>query len=150
MSVALTGNDTIKIGLGILRDLADGNVGVLDYPNNLAEGKVGKNGNVIIALNTTGKQATLTVRVLLGSDDDKRLNAEMNSYLNDPPSYTLLDGEVVKRSGDGQGNVSNVVYPLSGGFVQKIPNVTENVEGETEQAVAVYQIFYSNTDRAIS
>lgn len=155
MSVSLTGSDSISIGafgaqLRILSDLADGDVGMLDFPNNLVEGKVGKNGNVIFALNTTGKQAVLTLRTILGSADDKFLNAEMNRYLLDPPAYTLLAGEIVKRVGDGQGNVSNITYPMNGGIVQKIPTVKDNVEGDTEQAVAVWTIFFANNDRAIS
>ena len=155
MSVSLTGSDSISIGafgaqLRIMSDMADGDVGMLDFPNNIVEGKVGKNGNTIFALNTTGKQATLSLRVILGSADDKFLNAEMNRYLLDPPSYTLLAGEIVKRVGDGQGNVSNLVYPMSGGIIQKIPTVKDNVEGDTEQAVAVYTLFFANNERAIA
>jgi len=150
VSVSLTGKDTHLINGRVLADFGDGDIGNIDFPNNLVEGKVGKNGNVIYALNSTGKTCTYTIRVLLGSDDDKFFNSEMNRYLQDPASYTLMDGEFIKRVGDGQGNVNNVIYILDGGIIQKMPNVKENVEGDTEQTLSVWQIMFANTDRAIA
>lgn len=155
MSVSLTGNDTIAVGtrgatLRILVDLADADTGVLEFPNNLVEAKTGKNGNTIYAFNSTGKVVTLTLRVMRGSTDDKYLNSEMNSYLNDPASYVLLDGEVVKRVGDGQGNITNDVYSLDGGIIQKMPAAKENVEGDTEQAVTIWQIIFANSNRGLT
>ena len=150
MSVALTGKDTHLVGTRILTDLSDGDVGNLDFPNNMVEMKTGKNGNTIYAFNATGKVVDYTVRTLVGSDDDKYLNAELNRYVNDPPSYTLLDGEFIKRVGDGAGNVVNVIYRVGGGIPKKMPGSKDNVEGDIEQAVAVWLIGYANTDRSIS
>lgn len=153
--VSLTGADTQQIGsrglaLRILADLADGDTGSLDFPNNLLEVKTGKNGNTIYAFNATGKVCTYTTRVLRGSADDKYLNAQMNLYLRDPAAYVLLDGEFIKRAGDGQGNVTHDIYRVGGGAVQKMPNAKENVEGDTEQAVTVYQIIFANTERSLT
>ena len=155
MSVALTGKDTIAIGSRgfeprVFADLADGDTGVLDFPNNLVEAKTGKNGNTLYAFNSTGVVCTMTVRVMRGSADDKYLNGEMNRYKLDPAGFTLIDGEIVKRVGDGEGNVTNDVYSLDGGIVQKMPNVKENVEGDLEQAVTVWQVIFANSDRGIS
>jgi len=155
MSVSLTGGDTISIGSRggaprILVDVADGDTGVLDFPNNLVEAKVGKNGNTIFAYNSTGATGTITVRVLRGSADDKFLNGEMNRYKLDPSAYTLLDGEVIKRIGDGLGNITNDVYIMSGGIIQKMPAAKENVEGDTEQAVVTWQIIFANSDRGLT
>ncbi len=155
MSVSLTGKDTLSIGAtaGVLRifaDFADGDVATLDFPNNLLETKTGKNGNTIYALNSTGKVATLIIRVLRGSSDDKFLNAQMNEFLLDVAAYTLMEGEFIKRVGDGLGNVTNDVYRVSGGAVQKLPNAKDNVEGDTETSVTIWQIVFANTDRSIS
>ncbi len=155
MSVSLTGKDTIAIGSRglaprIFADLADGDTAVLDFPNNLVEAKTGKNGNTIYAFNATGKVVTGSVRVLRGSADDKYMNGELNRYLLDPAAYTLLDGEFIKRIGDGEGGVANDVYSLDGGIVQKMPNMKENVEGDTEQAVTIWQVIFANSDRGIS
>lgn len=155
MSVSLTGKDTIAVGSRglaprILADLADGDTGVLDFPNNLVEAKTGKNGNTIYAFNSTGKVVTLNIRVIRGSADDKYLNGEMNRYLQDPAAYTLIDGEIVKRIGDGEGNITNDVYSLDGGVVQKMPATKENVEGDTEQAVTIWQVIFANSDRGLT
>lgn len=153
--VSLTGKDTVALGatgaaLRIFADFGDGDTVNLDFPNNLVESKTGKNGNTIYAFNATGQVVAMTIRVLRGSPDDKFLNAEMNLFLADPAAYPLLAGEFIKRIGDGTGAVVNDVYKVAGGVVQKIPTVKENVEGDTEQAITIYQILFANTERSIS
>lgn len=150
MSVSLTGNDTVKLDERILADLANGDTAVLDFPNNLVESDNGKNGNVIFAFNASGKKVTVTVRVLTGSADDKYLNSRMNEYLNDPAAFVLFLGEFIKRTGDGQGNISETIYKMDGGIIQKIPNAKENVAGDVEQSVAIYQMEFANTERLIA
>lgn len=150
MSVSLTGEDTTIINDRVLADLADGDCVNLDFPNNLAEVKVGKNGNTIYALNAQGGVCTATIRVLTGSADDKFFNSQMASFRGDSASYTLMQGEFVKRAGDGTGAVTANVYKLQGGIVQKIPNTKENKEGDTEQSVTIYQLIFGNTNRIMS
>lgn len=149
MSVSLTGNDSISINGRVLADFADGDIANLDFPNNLVEAKTGKNNNTIYAFNATGRVVTATVRLIRGSSDDKFLNSEMNSFINDPASYLLLESEFIKRVGDGQGTITQDVYRLSGGVIHKLPTVKENVEGDVESAVVVWEIQFANTDRTI-
>ena len=148
-SAALTGNDTTILDGRIFKDFAEGDVVTIEYPNNLTEGKVGKNGNVIFAFNSSGKSVNIKIRVLLGSSDDKYLNSRVQEYVNDSASFVFITGEFVKRVGDGKGNISNITYLVDGGVIQKIPGAKENVSGDTEQAVAEYMIFVANADRAI-
>lgn len=155
MTVSMTGQDTIILGQNglaprIMRDLADGDTATLELPNDIVAVKTGKNGNSLYAYNATGKQATVNVRVIRGSADDKYLNARYNEYLNDRAAFPLIEGEFVKRVGDGTGNVIADTYNLSGGIIQKLPAVKENVEGDTEQSVAMWPILFTNTDRALS
>ncbi len=150
MSVSLTGKDTIILSDRILSDLADGDTVNLDFPNNIAEGKVGKNGNILIAFNATGKTVNATIRVLLGSADDKFINSLYASYINDPASFALIAGEFIKRVGDGTGAVNNITYSMGQGFIQKPPVAKENQEGDTEQSVAIWTITFPNTDRIIA
>lgn len=145
----LTGDDTVIINDIPLHDFPEGDIATLEVPNNLMEIATGKNGNTIYALNEAGNNATLTVRVLLSSNDDKRLNGLI------PPSegfasYVLLTGSVVKQVGDGQGNLSYNTYLLQGGMVQKKPNIKTNVNGDVQQAVVEYVIQFANAARAIS
>lgn len=145
----LTGDDTIIINDLPLNDFPNGDIATLELPNNLMEIATGKNGNTIFALDESGNNATLTVKVLLSSKDDKRLNGLI------PPSdgfasYILLTGSVIKQVGDGAGNISYNTYLLQGGMVQKKPSIKSNVNGDTEQAIAEYVIQFANAARAIS
>ncbi|MBD3283537.1 hypothetical protein GF396_04515 [Candidatus Pacearchaeota archaeon] len=149
-SVSLTGADIININGRIFKDLADGDCVNLEFPNNLVEAKTGKNGNTIFAFNATGQLVTVTVRLIRGSADDKFLNNQLSIYRQDPARFVLFDGEFTKRAGDGQGSVTDDVYKVGAGLVQKIPATKENQEGDTEQAVSVYQLVFANTDRLLT
>jgi hypothetical protein len=150
MNVSLTGNDSTVILDRIFNDFTDGDVVVLEFPNNLVEAKTGKNGNIIYAYNSTGKVVNVTIRILKGSADDKFLNNQLNIYIQNPPAYVLMEAEFTKRIGDGTGNVTNEIYKLSGGIIQKYPGAKENVEGDTESAVTIYNIVFGNNERLLA
>jgi hypothetical protein len=150
MSVSLTGDDISLVAGRVLEDLSDGDCVNIDVPNDIASGKRGKNGNVIIAYNSTGEVVEVTYRILLGSADDKFFNGQYISYKNSRAGYILLTGEFVKNVGDGFGNITKVIYTMTSGFIKKMPSIKENQEGDTEQAVVVYVVQYNNTDRSVS
>lgn len=145
---ALTGDDSIVINNIPLRDFANGDIGTLELPNNLFEMETGKNGNTIFALDESGNNATLTVRVLMSSADDKRLNG-MIPKSDGFASTILATGSVVKQVGDGQGNISYNTYLLAGGMVQKKPEIKTNVNGDIEQAVVTYVLQFAEANRGI-
>lgn len=145
---ALTGDDSIIINDIPLRDFANNDIGTLDLPNNLFEMATGKNSNTIFALDESGNNATLTVRLLMSSADDKRLNGMIPK--SDGFAQTILaTGSVVKQIGDGQGNVSYNTYVLAGGMVQKKPSIKSNVNADDSQAVIEYVIQFAEANRAI-
>ena len=147
-SYALTGQDQIIINDIPLKDFADGDIGTLEVNNDLFSMQTGKNGNTIFAYNESGRNATLTVRVLMSSNDDKRLNG-LVPKTEGFASTVLMNGSVVKMVGDGAGNISYNTYLLQGGLIQRNPNVTSNVNGETSQAVVEYVIQFANAERSI-
>lgn len=149
MSVSLTGSDVAIVDSRILSDFADGDVVAIEFPNNLAEGKTGKGGNAIFAANASGRNATVTVRVLRGSADDRYLTARAQEYINDPAAFVMMAAEFTKRAGDGAGNVTSDVYSFTGGVPQKIPGTKENVEGDTEQAVSIHTFFFAGGSRIL-
>jgi hypothetical protein len=155
MMINLTGSDTTilsKLGAQdrIMKDFGDGDVVAIDIPNNLVELKKGKDDNAIIAYNAAGKVSTVTMRILAGGADDKFLNSEITSYQNNRPGYILLSGEFIKKVGDGKGNISNIVFKFSNGIIQKYPVGGENVDGNTDQALSIYQIIFSQIDKIIA
>ena len=145
---SLTGDDSIIINDIPLNDFADGDIGSLSLPNNMFDMQTGKNSNTIFALDESGNNATLTVRVLMSSNDDKRLNGMIPKSKGFAQSV-LATGSVVKQVGDGQGNVSYNTYLLAGGMVQKKPDVKSNVNGDAQQAVVEYIIVFAEANRAI-
>ena len=150
MGAALVGADVIQIDSRILSDLGDGDVVTLVFPNDLAIVKSSKNGNMIYAFNEQGKVVDVELRVLVGSADDKYLNSRLQEMLNDYSKFTLLTGLFVKRAGDGEGNIANVVYQCSGGIFKRQIDAKTNVEGNTDQSIAVYQITFGNAGKVIS
>lgn len=145
---SLTGDDSIIINDIPLNDFAGGDIGSLSLPNNMFDMQTGKNSNTIFALDESGNNATLTVRVLMSSNDDKRLNGMIPKSKGFAQSV-LATGSVVKQVGDGQGNVSYNTYLLAGGMVQKKPDIKSNVNGDVSQAVIEYVIQFAEANRAI-
>lgn len=148
-TVSLSGNDTVNLDGQVLADFADGDVANLTYPNDLVKVKVGKNGNAIFAFDNTGQQCTLVIRVIRGSFDDKYMNSIVADFKADSAGFTLLQAQLVKRIGDGQGNITNDTYLLANGAPSKQVPGSENVEGNTDQSVAVYEFIFANSKRAI-
>lgn len=143
----LTGRDTITLFGRVLNDFLDGDVAQLTYPNNIIEMKSGKNGNTVYSENATGRNADLTLRLARGGSDDRFLQGKMTQQLQDPTSFVLATGQIVKNMGDGQGNRVLDVYTLIGGVFRKRVETTENTEGATEQGVAVYTMSFADAPR---
>lgn len=148
-SLSLTGNDTLKLRDRVFADFADGDYAVLTFPNDIAALKTGKDGNTIGALNETGRQAELVIRVLRGSSDDKFLQNILAEQRNDFSGFVTLEGELVKRVGDGKGNITTDTYLLTDGLFTKNVEVKSNAEADTEQSVSVYTIAFGNNTRTL-
>lgn len=145
---ALTGDDVIIINDIPVKDFVEGDIGTLELPNTLFNMTTGKNGNTIFAYDESGNNATLTLRILLSSADDKRFNG-MIPETKDFASTVLCTGSVVKQVGDGEGNISFNTYLLQGGLIHKKPNVKTNANGDTAQAVVEYVFQFARANRAI-
>lgn len=152
-SVAMSGNDTLSLtassGTNVFTDYADGDVGVLTFPNGLVDVKKGKNDNTIFALNNQGKLAEHVVRLIRGSDDDKWMLALLTGMQTNFPGFVLLAGQFIKQIGDGTGVVQRDTYGLSGGIFVKLVEAKENADGETGQAVAEYHLKWAHAARII-
>lgn len=148
-SVSLTGSDVIKINNRVFSDLADGDAVTVTFPNDISALKTGKNGNAIYAKNETGNQVDVVIRVLRGSNDDRYLNNEINMLKNDFSAYILLNAEFIKKVGDGQGNITNDTYLLTGGIPSKQVEAKTSAEGDTEQSVSIYNLKFAVCERTL-
>lgn len=148
--ISMTGNDTITINNRVLVDLADADCAALTVPNEMATLKTGKNGNTIYSLNESGRQADLALRIIRGSADDKFLNGLMAQQRANFAGFVLMNAELVKRIGDGQGKILSDTYILSGGIFSKGTEAKSNVEGDTEQSIVIYNLKFSNSPRVLT
>jgi hypothetical protein len=146
----LTGDDTVVLNQRVFEDFPHGEVAKLSFETDVATSKVGKNGNLIVASNASGEQASLELKVLRGSSDDAWLNNQLTIYLNAPSAYVLMAGSLVKKLGEGDGKVKSDTSVLSAGFISKHPDVVVNVEGDVEQAIATYTLKFGSAVRVIS
>lgn len=147
---SLFGSDTIKIGDRLLADFGYGEVAKITYPTELATVKTGKNGNTIYVQNASGFQASLELKVIRGSADDKFLQSLLTLYRSEPTLFVLQNAELVKKIGDGAGAALSDTYILTGGIPTKQVEVVSNVEGDTEQGLSVYTWVFATSDRAIA
>lgn len=143
--VSMTGNDTVMINNNIFTQLGDGNIAELTFPNDIAAIKTGKNGNSIYALNESGKVCEVKLRVLRAGKDDAFLNNLLTQQQQNFAGFPLMIGQFIKKIGDGKGNITKDTYNLFGGIFLKQVEAKTNVEGETDQALAVYMLKFSNT-----
>lgn len=149
-NISLTGNATHKFNGRILSDFGNGEVANITFPNELVNVAIGKNGNAIYALNQAGNQADAVLRILRGSGDDKFLNSAFATQKQDLPSTVLATYEFTARLGDGEGNITNDDYLLTGGVFTKHVEVKENVEGDVEQALSIYNLKFTKVIRVIA
>lgn len=146
---ALTGNDTLTIDNRVFKDFADGATISITFPNEKTGETTGKNSNTIFATNEQGKNVNVELRILAGSSDDIYLNGRSIDQDRDLPTFVLLTGTFSKRIGDGQGNVHYINYSLKGGVFKNGIDGNENLQGETEQGIAIYRLFFAEGERAI-
>lgn len=149
-SVALTGEDTTIINNRPLADLANQDCVNLDFPNEIATLSTGKNGNTVYSVNNEGEHCNVTIRTIRGSSDDKFLNNLKQVQKSNFAGFVLLTGEFIKKVGDGQGNITNDTYLLSGGIFVNEVNAKENVNADTEQSISIYQLRFARAPRALT
>lgn len=145
----LTGKDGIQIDSRVISDLAEGDAVQLNFPNNLGEAKAGKNGNIIYAVNESGRICEVILRITAGSPDDKYLNSRLQEMKGDVAKFILLTGVFAKRVGDGTGKINSVIYECTGGVFKRQPDAKSSAEGDVAQSVAVYTIVFGAGNRSI-
>ena len=149
-TVALSGSDSFNQDDHIFSDFADGNFFEINFPNDIANVKVGKNGNALFSLNETGRLGEGILRLIRGSGDDKYLNAKLNAQVQDFAATVLYSGTFTKRIGHGDGTFSLDTYIYAGGVFTKPVGAKSNAEGDTEQSVAIYNFKFAKVARAIT
>jgi len=150
MEYFLQGKDTLKYNDTILSSTLDGDIGKVSFSDDIQTLKVGKNKNVVYMPNMAGYVATLELRLMRGSADDKLLNSDLSSLKQDPTTFSLIRFEFTKNYGDGAGTPKSETYVLTGGiFTKALPDMVENVEGDVSVGLSFYTLKFANAERLI-
>ncbi len=148
-TVSLTGNDTIILNNRNFVDFAVDDICTLNFADNVAELRVGKNGNAIYALNENGRAADVVMNLVRGAPDDTFMNNLFNLQKSNFAGFPLMIGQFLKFVGDGLGNITKDTYLLTGGIFVKAVDVKSNVAGDVEQSVSTWTLKFSNAPRAL-
>lgn len=150
---AYTAQDTLICedyqGEWVLSDLADGTVAELAAPNELSATTTGYNGNSLGAHNEPGRQRECTLRIVKGSNDDKRLNKNYNLWKNRDLRYKPMTMSFTKNIAHEDGSVTRDTVECYFGLPAGQPVQMTDTTGNTEQVVSVYMIRFGNSERSM-
>lgn len=147
--ISLTGTDTLQIFGRTITGFGNGDYFKFAFDEELIKMEIGKDGNAVIAQNAPGTKSKGVLKILRGCPDDVFLNAGLSAELGNFSRFALGNCVARKVIGTGNGNITNDVYILSGGVYSKFPGVTGNQQGDTEQAMAVYEFMFAAVTRTL-
>jgi hypothetical protein len=139
---SVTGKDSLIINGTVITGLADANAVDVTPIADIVNIKRGKDGNTMYAKNEEGNRASMTIRLALGCQDDKNLDALLASWQASASDFVLMTGSFYKRTGDGQGGIQTLVYQLTGGVPKAFPQVLTSAEGNIDQSVRMWTILW--------
>lgn len=148
-----TSKDTLVVedysGSFILSDFADGTVAELSAPNELSTMTTGYNGNSLGSHNEPGRQRELSLRLVKGSNDDKRLNKAYNMWKNRDMRFRPLKMSFTKNVAHSDGSVTVDTVECFFGLPTGQPSQMQDTAGNTEQVVSIYSIRFGNSERSM-
>jgi len=144
----ITQTDTLQINNQVFSTFANNDCGKLTFPDELVEMDIGKNGNIIAAVNFKGQIVDFELRLLLAAVDDQYLNGILNQYQSGAVAFNT--GVFVKNVVDQNNDVLSATMAMSGGIISKAPELMTSASGNVEQAVAVWHIRFGYWQRKIT
>jgi len=144
----LVSDGTFTLYDRVFNDFADDDISAVTFPNDLVALKTGKNGNTIYVKNEQGRNASASLRLIRGSNDDRFLQSKIALMKRDFAATELAFGEFVIRISDGEGSVIRDVYTLKGGIITRPVDGKENTSGDTTQGVSIYTIMFADSERS--
>ena len=133
----------------VLSDFGDGTVAELNAPNELSTLTTGYNGNSLGSHNEPGRQRELTLRLVKGSADDKRMNENYNLWKNRDIRFRPLTMAFTKTVAHGSGAPTNDKVECFFGLPTGQPAQVSDMAGNTDQVISVYTIRFGNSERSM-
>ena len=136
-------------GEWLLSSFASGAVAELTAPNELSTITTGYNGNSLGSHNEPGRQRECTLRLVKGSEDDKRLNKNYNLWKNRDSKFKPLSMAFTKHIAHSDGSITKDTVECFFGLPSGQPTQATNTEGDTEQVISVYVLRFGNSERSM-
>lgn len=134
-------NDTIILNSRLITDLANESVMQITLPNDVIVRTAAKDGNVVFSVNEEGYRSEITLRVLLGSADDKFLNGLCLPSTGDITTAIAFPLIVTKIYGDGTGSQSKAQYTIENCMMTKTsPDYINSTTGDVNQGISEYSM----------
>jgi hypothetical protein len=146
-SALIAQSDSLRINTQKITTFSQGDVGKIDFPNELTTTAVDKQGNGLLAINQQGLLAELEVRLVMSQADDQYLNGLLAQTMAGTP--TILSGVFTKVFADQNGAQTSVQIQLSGGSIRKGVPMTISADGNVEQLTAIWMLRYASWSRLI-
>ncbi len=150
---AYTAQDIIILedfeGDWILSDFANGTVLQAQQTGSKSNTTTGYNANSLAAHDETGRQREVTIRIIKGSPDDKRLNRFYTMWDKHDLRYKPLNGQFTKVIGHGDTTMTNNTLSVFFGNPKDSPEEAVDRNGNTDQLVSVYVITFGNSERSM-
>lgn len=136
-------------GEWVLSDFAAGAVAELAAPNELSTVTTGYNGNSLGAHNEPGRQRECTLRLVKGSEDDKRFNKNYNLWKNRDSKFKPFSMAFTKHVAHSDGTMTKDTVECFFGLPSGQPSQAMNTEGDVEQVISVYVLRFGNSERSM-
>lgn len=134
------GQDTLILNGYTFNSLGTGDYIDIQPQENITNQDVSANGTLLIARNAKGLLHTLTVRVPVGSADDKQITLWYNDIWNNFVNAPFLNGTYNKISYGTDGSLLQTNYVITAGTVQKSSGMKANATGDIEQMIRTWEI----------
>lgn len=145
---SITQNDTLSINNQVITTFANNDCGKLTFPNEIVEFDVGKNGNILQAINYKGFIVNIQIRIIMGASEDQYFNGLLNQLMNGSPSFQTT--YFTKNFIDKNGNVISASIAAQGGNIVKAPEMIISANGNIEQVVAVWDFRFGYWNRIVA
>jgi hypothetical protein len=148
-ATSLNGDDTLQLANRTIVGFGTGDYFKLEFPSDSADMVTGKNGNTAIVQNAKGRMSVGTLRLLRGTADDAFFQDLFDTQQKDFAAAIVVNGQYVKRIGDGAGSIRLDTMKMRSGIITKRIEAKSNAEGETEQAFSVYTFKFARAGRSL-
>jgi hypothetical protein len=134
----IASNDGLIINSRVITNFAGPKSILTEYPNDINDIHIFKNGNMIWMRKIQGLLVNITIKLMINSDDDKFLNSLFKSSQQNPNIFSPINMQHIKNTTNENGNLLQAIVDIPWAMFQKLPSMQDDSEGDVEQAISTW------------